>query len=307
MDLLPTTFITSERLSERLGVSVTLASEAHQHTGSFKARAAMHVVRFAPQSRFITASSGNFGQALAYACRVNGKQCTVVMPETAARVKIDAVRSLGGTVELIDTATISRAERVRQLSEADPQAYVTSAYDDSLVILGNASLGAEIAGYRTRNGGAAFDAVVVPVGGGGLAAGVVTGLRCAQRDIPVIGAEPLMANDAARSFREGRIVSNDGEPQTIADGARTVSIGEHNWAVLHDELHSIVEVEEGKISEAVRLLFLLANVKAEPTGALAVAAVLQEPERFQGRHMCCVVSGGNVDPGVYARILRGEF
>ena len=121
----------------------------------------------------------------------------------------------------------------------------------------------------------------------------------------VIGAEPLMANDAARSLRAGHIVTNDVEPQTIADGTRTLSVGKRNWEILKDGIETIVEVPEDAIREGVRLLFSLANLKSEPTGALGVAALLTSPERFRDRRVCCVVTGGNVDPGVYASIVAG--
>ena len=221
------------------------------------------------------------------------------MPINSASVKIEGVRAYGGVVDLVDTAKIGRAERVRCLSEADPEAYVAGAYDDPFVIQGNASLGEEIA---KREG---FDAVIVPVGGGGLAAGVITGLRRVGNNTPVFGAEPLIANDAARSLREGRVVVNTTEPQTIADGARTVSLGAHNWAVIEKGIAGIVEVAEETIVEAVRRLFLLANVKAEPTGALALGGVMTVRERFEGKRVACVVSGGNVDPENYRRMLGG--
>jgi threonine dehydratase len=195
---------------------------------------------------------------------------------------------------------ISRAERVAELARENPDAYVASAYDDPLVIEGNASLGRELAQLDHS-----FETIVAPVGGGGLTSGIITGLRfsSSSRSVAVIGAEPLLANDAARSMRAGEIVVNETEPQTIADGARTVSIGRHNWAILKDGLSRIVEVPEDKIKEAVRLLFSLANLKCEPTGALSVGAVLTEPETFHGQHVCCVISGGNVDPATYGSIL----
>ena len=112
-----------------------------------------------------------------------------------------------------------------------------------------------------------------------------------------------MANDAARSLREGHIVVNESEPQTIADGTRTLSVGKHNWEILKDGLETIVEVPEDAIRESVRLLFSLANLKAEPTGALGIAALLASPDTFRGRRVCCVVTGGNVDPAVYASLL----
>jgi threonine dehydratase len=294
----PTTIIEAPRLSKLLGASLTIASETFQHTGSFKFRAAYNVASQVHENKIIAASSGNFGQAMAYACSLLGKSCIIVMPLTSARVKIDAVREYGGEVDLIDVNKTSRAARVAELAAASPNAYVASAYDDPLVIGGNASLGEEIAALSR-----VIDVVVAPVGGGGLTSGLITGIRASRREIQVVGAEPLLANDAARSLRAGHIVSNEAEPQTIADGARTVSVGQHNWAILKDGLGGIVEVPEQKIREAVGLLFSLANLKTEPTGALSIGALLTDPERFRDRSVCCVVSGGNVDAEVYREIL----
>jgi threonine dehydratase len=294
----PTTIIEAPRLARRLGVQLTIASETFQFTGSFKLRAAYNLAAKVSQQKLVTASSGNFGQAMAYACRLLGKSCTVVMPATSAQVKIDAVREFGGAVDLIDVREVSRAARVAALAEQNPDAYVASAYDDPLVIEGNASLGAELASLASN-----FDYVIAPVGGGGLTSGLIQGLRASASTAQVVGAEPLMANDAARSLRAGHIVTNEAEPQTIADGARTVSVGRHNWEVLERGLAQIVEVPEEKIRDGMRLLFGLANLKAEPTGALAIGALLTEPERFRDRRVCCVISGGNVDSEVYRRIL----
>jgi threonine dehydratase len=212
----PTTIVEALRLDNRLGVSLTLATETFQRTGSFKFRAAYNVASRVPQKMIIAASSGNFGQAMAYACSLLRKSCTIVMPITSAKVKVDAVREYGGEVDLIDTRMKSRADRVRELSEKHPEAYVASAYDGPLVIEGNASLGVEIGALDRQ-----LDIVVVPVGGGGLISGVIKGLKQSRRKIAVMGAEPLLGNDAARSLRAGHIVANESEPQTIADGART--------------------------------------------------------------------------------------
>jgi len=297
----PTTVIEAPRLAKRLGVDVTLASETFQHTGSFKFRAAYNVAANVPNAHFITASSGNFGQALAYACQLLKKSCLVVMPSTSAQVKVEAVREYGGAVDLIDTRITPRKARVEQLARAHPEAYVASAYDDPLVIQGNATLGKELAAFADD-----FDVVLAPIGGGGLTSGIITGLRDAGCRTPVVAAEPLLANDAARSLRAGRIVTNETEPQTIADGARVLSVGQHNWAVLRDGLAGIIEVTDEHIKEAVRLLFTLANLKAEPTGALTIGALLAAPERFRGQRVCCVVSGGNVDAAVFRSILVGD-
>jgi threonine dehydratase len=293
----PTCFIESEKLRRSLGLDLTIASETFQHTGSFKFRAAYNLALNVEQDEILTASSGNFGQALALACRLTGKKCTVVMPETSAAVKIEAVRNYGAAVDLVDTRKIGRNERVAQLAAQMPDAYFASAYDDLHVIEGNSTLGDEIA---ERD----FDVVIAPIGGGGLSSGIVTGFNRNDTETKIIGAEPLLGNDAARSLKAGKIIVNELEPATIADGARTISLGNLNFEILRNGLEEIVEVSEDKIIEAVRLYFGLANLKVEPTGALSLGAVLEDPEKFADKKVCLVVSGGNVDAEVYKKILN---
>jgi threonine dehydratase len=292
----PTTFVRSEKLNRRLSLDLTIATETFQHTGSFKFRAAYNLALNVPDDEILTASSGNFGQALAYACQLLGKKCTVVMPVTSARVKIDAVRSYGAAVDLVDTTKIGRNERVAQLAEQMPEAYFASAYDDKFVIEGNASLGDELA---SKN----FDVVISPVGGGGLSSGIITGLSRNGCATAVYGAEPQMGNDAARSLAAGRIITNETEPMTIADGARTISLGKLNWEIIKDAIAGIIEAPEDAIRTAVRLYFDLVNLKCEPTGALSLGAVLTQPEQFRDKRVCLVVSGGNVDPALYCDLV----
>jgi len=297
----PTTFVEAPRLSSYLGVSVVLATEAFQWTGSFKFRAAYNVATHIREPAVIAASSGNFGQALALACSMIGKRCTIVMPHTSARVKIEAVRAHGAEIDLVDVTVTSRASRVAQLSADSPTAYVASSHDDPLVIQGNASLGRELGAYNRLS--RPFDAVLVPVGGGGLAAGVLTGLRDTRSATPVWCIEPAIANDFAQSLAAGRIVTLNAEPATIADGARNVHVGQHPWAILSGGAAGALVVSEDAIRESVRLLFALANVKAEPTGALALAGLVTHRDQFRGGCVCCVVSGGNVDPALYGQML----
>ncbi len=196
----PTTFIESAKLNDHLGLDITIASETFQHTGSFKFRAAYNLALNVENDEILTASSGNFGQALALACKLLGKKCTVVMPVTSAQVKIDAVRGYGATVDLVDTTKIGRNERVAELAAQMPNAYFASAYDEKLVIEGNASLGDELA---KRN----FDVVISPVGGGGLVSGIITGFAAAaaRRRFSVqnrcLGTTLQGRCEPARSFR----------------------------------------------------------------------------------------------------------
>lgn len=297
----PTTFIESDKLNALFDAQIVIASETFQTTGSFKFRAAFNLALKVPNDEIITASSGNFGQALACACRILGKKCTVVMPANSAQVKVEAVRSYGAAVDLIDTKTVKRAARVEELMRNAPHAYRASAYDDEFVIEGNATLGAEIADFAED-----FDFVIAPVGGGGLISGISKGLCAAGNSAVLIGAEPLLANDAARSLREGRIVANEGEPQTLADGARTLSLGEKNWAYIQKGVREIIEVSEENIRQAVKTYFFAVNLKTEPTGAVSLGALLENQERFRAKKICLVVSGGNVDAAVYNSIISAD-
>lgn len=295
----PTTLIVSPRLSTKVGAEVVLASETLQYTGSFKFRAAYNVASNVRHAHIITASSGNFGQAIAYASALFGKRCTVVMPSGAPRIKVDAVRDYGAEVDLVDVAKKGRLERLTELAMEFPDAYVASPYDDQLVIDGNASLGRELLAM-----GLDLDFIVAPIGGGGLTSGLVEAVEKSGQKTVVLAAEPLLSNDAAESFRAGHLVSQSDESATIADGARVLQLGDRNWEILSRGLAGVIEVTEDQIKEGMRLLFALANLKAEPTGALALGALLADAERFRGKRVCCVVSGGNADPALYASLIK---
>nr|ALS89169.1 ilvA_1Cterm: threonine [uncultured bacterium] len=144
---------------------------------------------------------------------------------------------------------------------------------------------------------------MAPVGGGGLISGISKGLCRNGSQTELIGAEPLLGNDAARSLKAGEILTNESEPLTIADGARTLSLGKHNWEIIKTGVAEIIEVADEKIAEAVRLYFGLANLKSEPTGALSLGAVLENPAKFKDKKICVIVSGGNVDAEIYRQIL----
>jgi threonine dehydratase len=297
----PTTIIRSDKLDALVGTEVVLASETFQCTGSFKFRAAYNVARHSHKAELIAASSGNFGQALAYACKLLGKKCTIVMPENSASVKIQAIKDYGGIVDLVNVKHKTRAQRVLELAQEHPDSAVVSAFDDEWVIAGNATLGQELADLSHQ-----FDSIVVPIGGGGLISGIIRGLKSKGCALPIWGAEPEMANDAARSLRAGALVRNETEPQTIADGVRTLSLGDHNWPIIRDGVAGIIEVPENLIIEAVKALFFQANLKVEATGALTLAAVLTDKQRWHGQRVCCIVSGGNVDADVLLKLLAAE-
>jgi threonine dehydratase len=296
----PTTFHSTLLLEKALGAEVTLASETLQVTGSFKFRAAYNLLREVENDEVITTSSGNFGQAVAYACMLLGKHCTVLMPANSSKSKQANIRTYGGVVQLIDTTTKSRAFYTKEVLSDHPNAFYAPPYDHYRVVAGNSTLGREI---FERFGSDGLDYIICPIGGGGLISGLIVARDILAPGVEIIGAEPLLGNDAARSLRSGELKSLDAEPPTIADGTRTLSIGNLNWEIIRSGLQRIVEVPEEMIAEGLRTLYSAANLKVEPTGALSVGAILTQPEQFKGKRVCCVISGGNVDPDVYMRIL----
>lgn len=295
--VLPTNLLDGHFLSQRVNCDVSLISELCQITGSFKFRAAWNLVNQIDAPGFLAASSGNFGQALACAASMKNRRCTIVMPETSSRVKIAAIKSYGAQVEIVDVRRISRAQRVRDISVRLPDYYVASAYDCDHVIAGNASLGRELAEITPP-----FDIIITPVGGGGLSAGIITGLRSKGIHTSVWGAEPSIANDASRSLRSGALIANDEEPNTLADGARTMSLGTRNFDILVREMKGIVEIPEHLIPVAMKYLHQ-GGLRVEPTGALSLAAILSDNAVFAGMRVGCVLSGGNVDQELYQELV----
>lgn len=302
----PTTFQSTFLLDRALGAKVTLASETLQITGSFKFRAAYNLLASVPNDEVITASSGNFGQAVAYACMLLNKRCTVIMPSTSSKSKQAAIRAYGGTVDIADMAVTTRLQRAAEVLTDHPGAFFAPPYDHYRVVAGNSTLGKEIFEHLHREGEERLDAIVCPIGGGGLISGIIVARDILAPDVEIIGAEPLLGNDAARSLREGRLESLDQEPATMADGTRTLSVGNLNWEIISHGMQRIIEVPEDMIAEGLRTLYACANLKVEPTGALSAGALLTRPEIFAGKRICCIISGGNVDIETYARVLAPE-
>jgi threo-3-hydroxy-L-aspartate ammonia-lyase len=297
----PTLFIASPRLNRHVGLDVTLASETLQHTGSFKFRAALNNAAQRKAAHLIAVSSGNFGQALAYACELHGKRCTVVMPHDASAAKVRAVRTYGADVDLVDTRTKTRLDRLRELLATFPDAEAAYPSDGEPTLAGAETLADEILTHEPM-----FDTVVAPAGGGGIIVGLVRATRRLHSRATILACEPVVANDLAQSFRAGERVTLPAEPTSLADGVRGLGVSPANWQVIREGCAGVIEVEEAQIAEATRLLFRLAGLLAEPTAALALAAVLTEPQRFAGQRVCCLVTGANVDPATYARILHEQ-
>ncbi|OZV80211.1 threonine dehydratase [Micromonospora echinospora] len=277
-----------------------LKPESLQPVGSFKLRGAAHAVACLDPARrargVVTHSSGNHGQALAYAARAAGVPCTVVVPEGAPTVKVDQMRALGAEVVLVP--------RERRGAEADRIAAATGAvlvppFDDRRVIAGQGTVGLEIVEDLPD-----VDVVLVPVGGGGLSSGVATAVRAVRPSAVVVGVEPALAAEARDSLAAGEVVvwGEDRTYRTCADGLR-LPLSPLTFAHLRARLDGILTVTEDEIRAAMGRLARDARLVAEPSGAVALAARLFHADELPAGRTVAVVSGGNVDPEVLTAAL----
>ena len=288
---------------------VLLKAESLQPVGSFKLRGAYATVAgLTAEARargVITYSSGNHGLALSRSARLLGTRATVVLPTDTPRAKRDRMLAEGVELVEIDAGSEERRARAEALA-AERGMELVPPYDDLRVIAGQGTIGLELVEQVPD-----LAAVLVPVSGGGLASGVAAAIRRLKPHVRLIGVEPELAADARESLSAGRIVvwPADRTSRTMADGARSQALGHVTFPHLRAFLDEIVTVTEAEIAEAVRVLARDARIVAEPTGALAPAALLFHAaslriDRLDGPAVA-IVSGGNVDPERYRQLLAG--
>ncbi len=274
------------------GRSVHFKCETFQRTGSFKFRGACNAVMSlsdAAASRgVVTHSSGNHAQALALAAKLRGIPANVVMPKDSATTKIAAVKGYGGRVIFCEP-TVADREATAQRVVAETGGVLIPPYDHPKVIAGQGTIALELVEQVAE-----FDAIIVPVGGGGLISGITLGAKALRPDLKIIGAEPEVVGDAAESKRLGARQVATGAP-TIADGLRT-SLGELTWPVVRDLVDSIATVSEAEIRGAMRLVFERMKLVIEPSAGVGVAALLGPLRERRDFGSCAVIlCGGNVD------------
>jgi threonine dehydratase len=288
-----TPVLTCAALDRLAGRALFFKCEQWQKTGSFKFRGASNaVLKLSDEEArrgVVTHSSGNHAQALALAARMRGIPAHVVMPNTAASVKRAAVAEYGGRVILCAPTLSAREETVQQVQQ-ETGAVLIPPYNHPDVMAGQGTVAVELLAEVPE-----LDAVIAPVGGGGLLSGLCIGARGSRPAIRLFGAEPLGADDAARSKAAGTLIPQT-EPHTLADGLLT-SLGELTWPVVRDVVEAVLTVREEEIVQAMRLTWERAKLLIEPSAAVAVAAALT-PE-FRGLpgmpRVGIVLSGGNVD------------
>ncbi len=298
-----TPVLSSRALSERAGAEVLLKCESFQRVGAFKIRGAYNALsRLSEEERrrgVLAFSSGNHAQGVALAGKLLGIATAIVMPEDAPAVKLAATRGYGAEVILYDPDETVREELAAKL-EAERGMVVIPPYDHPDIIAGQGTTALELFEQAGE-----LDALLVPCGGGGLLSGCAVVAKQVAPRCRVIGVEPEVADDATRSFYSG-VLQTVKNPQTIADGTRTPSLGKLTFPLVLAHVDAMVTVSEAAIAEAVRFLFERAKLVVEPSGALGVAAILEGKVELAGR-AGVVLSGGNVDAAVMAAILEGRL
>jgi threonine dehydratase len=287
-------------LDARCGVPVFLKGEHLQPVGAFKVRGAYTAASRIPAELrargLITYSSGNHGQAVAWAARRLNTRAVVVMPERAPAVKVEGVRRLGGEVIIAGNSSAERYTKAQQMVEEQGLIMVPP-FESLEVIAGQGTCGLEILEQCPE-----VQTILVPVGGGGLIAGIASATAALKPEVQVIGVEPVGAPKLAHALEVGHPVKLD-HTESLADGLLPLSIGTIPFGVVAGIVRQSVLVDEAEIEEGLRFLYRQGGLSVEPSGAVTTAAVLAGRVRLSGPTVA-VVSGGNVDPAVFQRLVQ---
>lgn len=288
-----TPVMTSQSINEIAGCDIYFKCENFQKIGAFKARGGLNAVLSLPaderQKGVVTHSSGNHAQAVSMAARMCGIPAYIVMPETAPEVKKKAVKGYGAEITLCKPTIQARKENANRI-QLETGAFLVSPYNDNNVIAGQATAAIEFLEDIDS-----LDALITPVGGGGLLAGTALAAHYYSPTTKVFAGEPDGAKDTYLSMKAGEMVAVD-HPDTIADGL-LASMGDKNFAIIKELVEDVFVVDDEEIVEAMRLVWERMKIVIEPSCAVPMAALLKNKERFAGQKVGIILSGGNVDLG----------
>ncbi len=286
-----TPVLTSEYLDALTGAELFFKCENFQKAGAFKVRGASNAVFGLSEEMaakgVATHSSGNHALSLSYAAGRRGIPCHVVMPRTAPQAKKDAVRGYGGIITECEPSTTSREAVFAEVQQATGAEFVHP-YNDSRVIAGQATCSKELLAQVEG-----LDAVIAPIGGGGMVSGTCLTLSAIAPHVEIYAAEPEQADDAYRSFKAGHIIADDA-PVTIADGLK-VPLKELTWHFVSNHVTDILTASEQEIIDAMKLTWARMKIVMEPSCAVPLAVILKNPDVFRGKRVGVIVTGGNVD------------
>lgn len=291
----------SRSLDEACGARIFLKCENLQRMGAFKFRGAYNfLASLSPEERkrgVVAFSSGNHAQGVALAAQLFGIPATIVMPTDAPAVKLAATRGYGAEVVHYERER-SHREEIAQALARERNATLVPPFDDERIVAGAGTVALELVDEV-----ADLDAIVVPLGGGGLLSGTAIAAHAADPAIAVYGVEPEAGDDFVRSLNEGQRVTIP-VPKTIADGLQTTAPGHITFEIVRERARAVVTVSDAELLETMRFLFERMKIVAEPSGAAALAALLvRRIPGLANKRVGAVISGGNIDPGRYAALL----
>ena len=287
-----TPVLESRALNKIIGCELFFKAENLQKIGAFKARGGCNAVfsmdEASLQKGVITHSSGNHGAALAWAAALRGAPCTVVMPENAPVVKIAAVEGYGANIVLCEPTMAAREAMVAKLVTEQGSTLVHP-FDNDIIIAGQGTAAIEMLDQVEGS----LDIMIAPIGGGGLLAGTAIATKALAKNTQVIGAEPAQANDAWLGFNSGTRLP-EFSPNTICDGLRA-TVGVRNFEIITQQVDDILLCSEERVVEAMRLIWTRLKVICEPSCAVPLAMMMDQPEQFQGKRVGIILTGGNID------------
>jgi threonine dehydratase len=294
-----TPLIEMPALTKLTGHSVALKCEQLQPIGAFKVRGAYNAIQRMPKDArargVITYSSGNHGLAVSWAASKVGVRAVIVMPDTAPQVKVDGVRKLGGEVVFVGPRSLDRKVKAEEICAAEGLAMLPP-FDHPDVIAGQGTCGLEILEAWPH-----VDTILVPVGGGGLLAGICVAVAGMHPDVQVVAVEPEGAAKLTAAMQAGGPSTLE-RATSMADGLLTLSVGSMTYPLIAPVIHAVVTVSDDEIAQAVRLLHHEAGLRVEPSGAVTTAAILSGRVRPDGPAVA-VVSGGNMDEDFFDRLV----
>lgn len=296
-----TPMLRADALDRRYKCRLLFKPEPLQRTGSFKFRGAFNKVSQLSEPAVVAYSSGNHAQGVAAAAHLLGKSATIVMPEDSPVLKIERTKGWGAEVRLYDRYRESREAIGEQIAKEQGAALIRP-FEDWDVMAGQGTAGLELA-QDCEAQGIVPDHAIACCGGGGLTAGFGTALKHHFPDIEVHAAEPVTHNDTERSLAEGKIVENDPAARSICDAIVSPSPGEMTFSINQPMLKGALTASDEQTMQAMAMLFSELKIVAEPGGAIATAVFMAHADRFIGKTVLIMISGGNVDPGLYRDIF----
>lgn len=286
-----TPILSSDSINKMFDCEIFFKCENFQKAGAFKIRGAMNAVLSKTDSELkqgvVTHSSGNHAQAISLAAQNKNIKAFIVMPENSNKIKVNAVKSYGGVISFCKPTQLSREQTAAQIMNKTKATFIHP-YDNLEIITGQATCAYEA--LQTIN---YPDIIMAPVGGGGLLSGTALSAKNINSNILVYGAEPLNANDAYQSFYSKEYTPSI-NPDTMADGLRT-SLGKINFKIIKQYVDVILTCKEESILKAIKIIYERLKIVIEPSAAVPLACVIENPDMFVNKRLCIIVSGGNID------------